>query len=164
MFRRSGRRFAEKNMRQIKTAPRSGDGTHNRITQERDMNSDITMRRRDALKVIGAGLLANLLLGAGAKAQTYAAGPANGTATTQGTKPASVHPFSPEAIANSGQSGAGGIHQGKRNDCVFEASAAAVATTPRGRIAISRMITQDPDDGYVVTFPGEPQAHITVTP
>jgi hypothetical protein len=79
------------------------------------------------------------------------------------TKPSSLHPFSPQAIADSGQSGAGGINQGKHNDCVFEASAAAVAMTPRGRMAISRMITQNPDGGYGVTFPGEPQAHIAVT-
>jgi hypothetical protein len=60
-------------------------------------------------------------------------------------------------------SGAGGINQGKHNDCVFEASAAAVATTARGRAAISEMIVQDADGSYAVTFPGEPRNRITVT-
>lgn len=41
--------------------------------------------------------------------------------------PPNGHPFSPQTIANSGQGGAGGINQGKRGDCVFEASAAAGA-------------------------------------
>lgn len=74
-----------------------------------------------------------------------------------------VHPFPPHAIASSGLSGAGGINQGKRNDCVFEASAAAVATTARGRAAISEMIVQNADGSYAVTFPGEPRNRITVT-
>jgi hypothetical protein len=100
----------------------------------------------------------SLVTGAGLVAASF-----DGANWSNDTKPASQHPFSPDAIANSGQSGAGGIHQGKHNDCVFEASAAAIAMTPRGRRAISQMITQNPDGGYGVTFPGEPQAHITVT-
>lgn len=79
------------------------------------------------------------------------------------SKPDSVHPFSPQAIASSGLSGAGGINQGKHNDCVFEAAAAAVATTARGRAAISEMIVQNADGDYAVTFPGEPRNRITVT-
>jgi hypothetical protein len=87
----------------------------------------------------------------------------DGAAWSNDAKPSSLHPFSPQAIADSGQSGAGGIDQGEHGDCVFEASTAAVAMTPRGRTAISQMITQHPDGGYVVAFPGEPQALIRVT-
>jgi hypothetical protein len=54
-----------------------------------------------------------------------------------------MHPFSPQDIANSGLSGAGGVDQGKYTDCVFEASAAAVATTKSGQAAISQMIVQN---------------------
>jgi len=78
--------------------------------------------------------------------------------------PFNPHPFSPQVIANSGLSGAGGVDQGKYNDCVFEASAAAVATTARGQMAISQAIMQDADGNYTVTFPGEPQRPIRVTP
>jgi hypothetical protein len=74
-----------------------------------------------------------------------------------------THPFSPQTIANSGLSGAGGIDQGKHNDCVFEASAAAVATTARGQIAISNAIVQNSDGSYTVTFPGAPKSPIKVT-
>jgi len=65
------------------------------------------------------------------------------------------HPFTAQDIANSGLSGAGGIDQGGLDDCVFEACAAAVATTPTGRAAISEMIVQNSDGSYTVTFPGE---------
>jgi hypothetical protein len=74
-----------------------------------------------------------------------------------------MHPFSPQDIANSGLSGAGGVDQGKYTDCVFEASAAAVATTKSGQAAISQMIVQNSDGSYTVTFPGEFQNPVTVT-
>jgi hypothetical protein len=74
-----------------------------------------------------------------------------------------THPFTPQMIANSGQSGAGGVDQGKRGDCVFESSAAAVATTPRGQVAISKAIVQNPDASYTVTFPGAPQRPVRLT-
>ncbi len=77
--------------------------------------------------------------------------------------PSSPYPFTPQMIANSGLSGAGGIDQGKYNDCVFESSCAAVATTPRGQVTISRAIMQDPDGTYLVTFPGVPHRQIKVT-
>ena len=77
--------------------------------------------------------------------------------------PPSPYPFTPQMIANSGLSGAGGIDQGKYNDCVFESSCAAVATTPRGQVTLSRAIMQDPDGAYVVTFPGVPHRQIKVT-
>jgi hypothetical protein len=73
------------------------------------------------------------------------------------------HPFTPQMIANSGLSGAGGVDQGKHNDCVFESSMAAVATTPRGRQALSQAILQNADGSYTVTFPGAPQRPIKVT-
>jgi hypothetical protein len=76
--------------------------------------------------------------------------------------PPNVHPFSPEIIANSGLSGAGGINQGKYGDCVFEAAMAAVATTVRGRAAISQMIVQTSDGSYTVTFPGAAQSPVKV--
>ncbi len=79
------------------------------------------------------------------------------------TNPPSHYPFSPQMIASSGLAGAGGIDQGKYGDCVFEASAAAVATTPRGRLAISQAIALNADGSYTVTFPGEPQRPIKVT-
>jgi hypothetical protein len=87
--------------------------------------------------------------------------------TSQSVKaadPSSRYPFSPQMIANSGLAGAGGVDQGKFGDCVFEASAAAVATTPRGRVAISQAIQSNTDSSYMVTFPGEPQRPIKVTP
>jgi hypothetical protein len=77
--------------------------------------------------------------------------------------PPNKHPFSPQTIANSGLSGAGGVDQGKYNDCVFEASAAAVATTARGQIAISNAIVQNSDGSFTVTFPGAPKSPIKVT-
>jgi hypothetical protein len=77
--------------------------------------------------------------------------------------PVNAHPFSPQTIANSGLSGAGGIDQGKYNDCVFEASAAAVATTARGQLAISQAIMQNSDGSFTVTFPGAPKSPIKVT-
>jgi hypothetical protein len=77
--------------------------------------------------------------------------------------PPNMHPFSPQTIANSGLSGAGGVDQGKHNDCVFEASAAAVATTPRGQLAISQAIVQNSDGSFKVTFPGAPKSPIKVT-
>ncbi len=73
------------------------------------------------------------------------------------------HPFSPQMIATSGLSGAGGIDQGKYNDCVFEASVAAVATTARGQQAISQAIMQNADGSFTVTFPGAPQHPLKVT-
>ena len=73
------------------------------------------------------------------------------------------HPFSPQAIANSGLAGAGGIDQGKHNDCVFEATVAAVATTAKGQVAISQAILLNADYSYTVTFPGAPQRPIKVT-
>jgi hypothetical protein len=73
------------------------------------------------------------------------------------------HPFSPQMIANSGLSGAGGVDQGKRGDCVFEASMAAVATTQRGQMAISQAIMQNSDGSFTVTFPGAPKSPIKVT-
>jgi hypothetical protein len=82
---------------------------------------------------------------------------------SEGASGASTHPFSPQSIANSGLSGAGGIDQGKHNDCVFEASAAAVATTSRGQAAISQMIVRNPDGSYTVTFPGVPKSPVKVT-
>ena len=77
--------------------------------------------------------------------------------------PVNAHPFSPQTIANSGLSGAGGVDQGKYNDCVFEASAAAVATTARGQLAISQAIEQNSDGSFTVTFPGAPKIPIKVT-
>jgi hypothetical protein len=77
--------------------------------------------------------------------------------------PPNSHPFSPQMIANSGLSGAGGIDQGKYGDCVFEASLAAVATTARGQMAISQAIMQNSDGSFTVTFPGAPQHPIRVT-
>jgi hypothetical protein len=77
--------------------------------------------------------------------------------------PPNTHPFSPQTIANSGLSGAGGVDQGKYNDCVFEASTAAVATTARGQLAISQAIVQNSDGSFTVTFPGAPQRPIKVT-
>jgi hypothetical protein len=77
--------------------------------------------------------------------------------------PPNMHPFSPQTIADSGLSGAGGVDQGKYNDCVFEASAAAVATTARGQLAISQAIVQNSDGSFTVTFPGAPQRPIKVT-
>ncbi len=74
-----------------------------------------------------------------------------------------AHPFSPQAIANSGLSGAGGVDQAKHNDCVFEASAAAVATTGRGQLAISQAIMQNSDGSFTVKFPGTPQSPVKVT-
>jgi hypothetical protein len=65
------------------------------------------------------------------------------------------HPFTAQDIANSGLSGAGGIDQGSLDDCVFEACAAAVATTPTGRATISEMIALNSNGSYTVTFPGE---------
>jgi len=66
--------------------------------------------------------------------------------------PPNFHPFTPQMIAASGLAGAGGVDQGKHNDCVFEASAAAVATTARGQQAISKAIVQNSDASYTVTF------------
>ncbi len=74
-----------------------------------------------------------------------------------------MHPFSPQQIASSGLSGAGGIDQGAYGDCVFEASMAAVATTSTGQATISQMISQNPDGSYAVTFPGNAQSPATVT-
>ena len=74
-----------------------------------------------------------------------------------------MHPFSPQTIANSGLSGAAGVDQGKYNDCVFEASAAAVATTARGQLAISQAIVQNSDGSFTVTFQGAPKSPIQVT-
>jgi hypothetical protein len=74
-----------------------------------------------------------------------------------------MHPFTPQQIANSGLSGAGGVDQGAYNDCVFEASMAAIATTATGQAAISQMIVQNPDGSYTVTFPGNAQSPVTVT-
>ena len=79
------------------------------------------------------------------------------------SNPPNMHPFSPQTIANSGLSGAGGVDQGKYNDCVFEASAAAVATTARGQLAISQAIAQNSDGSFTVTFPGAPKSPIKVT-
>ncbi len=73
------------------------------------------------------------------------------------------YPFTPQEIANSGLSGAGGIDQGGYNDCVFEASAAAVATTATGQATISQMIVQNSDASYTVTFPGERRKASPVT-
>ena len=77
--------------------------------------------------------------------------------------PPNTHPFSPQTIANSGLSGAAGIDQGKYNDCVFEASVAAVATTARGQVAISQAIMQNSEGSFTVTFPGAPKSPIKVT-
>ena len=74
-----------------------------------------------------------------------------------------MHPFSPQTIANSGLSGAGGVDQGQYGDCVFEASAAAVATTATGQAAISQMIVQNSDASYTVAFPGERRKASPVT-
>jgi hypothetical protein len=74
-----------------------------------------------------------------------------------------TRPFSPQAIAHSGLSGAGGVDQGKYSDCVFEASLAAVATTERGQQAISQAIMQNSDGSFNVTFPGAPKRLIKVT-
>ncbi len=82
---------------------------------------------------------------------------------TQSNAPSNGHPFSAQTIANSGLSGAGGIDQGKYNDCVFEASAAAVATTKKGQVAISKMIVQNSDGSYTVTFPGAPKSPVKIT-
>ncbi len=74
-----------------------------------------------------------------------------------------MHPFSPQTIANSGMFG---VDQGGRSDCVFEASAAAVASTAAGQAAISQMIVQSSpgsSNPYTVTFPGNPQNPVTVT-
>jgi hypothetical protein len=79
------------------------------------------------------------------------------------SNPPNTHPFSPQTIANSGLSGAGGVDQGKYNDCVFEAAAAAVATTARGQLAISQAIVQNSDGSFTVTFPGAPQRPIKAT-
>jgi hypothetical protein len=73
------------------------------------------------------------------------------------------YPFTPQDIANSGLSGAGGVDQSGEDDCVFEATMAAVATTTSGQIAIAHMIVQNPDGSYTVTFPGNAQSPITVT-
>jgi hypothetical protein len=74
-----------------------------------------------------------------------------------------MHPFSPQSIANSGLSGAGGVDQGQYSDCVFEASMAAVATTTSGQAAIAQMIVQNSDGSYTVTFPGDAQNPVTLT-
>jgi hypothetical protein len=79
------------------------------------------------------------------------------------SNPPNMHPFSPQMIAGSGLSGAGGVNQGKHNDCVFEASMAAVATTARGQLSISQAIVQSPDGSFTVTFPGAPQRPVKVT-
>jgi hypothetical protein len=77
--------------------------------------------------------------------------------------PPNAHPFTPQMIASSGLAGAGGVDQGKYNDCVFEASVAAVAMTPRGQLAISQAILQNPDGSFTVTFPGAAKRPIMVT-
>jgi hypothetical protein len=92
---------------------------------------------------------------------TWSNVPAASQAVNVATPP-SRYPFSPQVIANSGLSGAGGVDQGKYGDCVFEASTAAVATTPRGRAAISQAIELMADGSYAVTFPGDPQRQIKV--
>ena len=74
-----------------------------------------------------------------------------------------MHPFSPQNIAASGAGGADGVDQGKYNDCVFEASMAAVATTATGQAAISQMIVQNSDGSYTVTFPGDRRRASPVT-
>ncbi len=74
-----------------------------------------------------------------------------------------MHPFSSQTIANSGMFG---IKQGTRDDCVFEACAAAVASTATGQAAISQMIVQKApgsNNPYTVTFPGDPQNPVHVT-
>jgi hypothetical protein len=74
-----------------------------------------------------------------------------------------MNPFSPQTIANSGMFG---VDQGSRDDCVFEACAAAVASTATGQAAISQMIVQNSpgsSNPYTVTFPGDPQTPVTVT-
>jgi len=78
------------------------------------------------------------------------------------SNPPNPHPFSPQTIASSGLGGAGGVNQGKYNDCVFESSAAAVATTARGQLAISQAILQEADGSFTVTFPGAPQRPVKV--
>jgi hypothetical protein len=75
----------------------------------------------------------------------------------------STHPFTPQIIASSGLSGAGGVDQSTYGDCVFEASLAAVATTASGQAAIAQMIVQNPDGCYTVTFPGNAQYPVMVT-
>ena len=75
----------------------------------------------------------------------------------------STHPFTPQNIAGSGLSGAGGVDQTTYFDCVFEASLAAVATTVSGQVAIAQMIVQNPDGSYIVTFPGNAKYPVTVT-
>ena len=82
---------------------------------------------------------------------------------SEGVSGSKTHPFSPQSIANSGLSGAGAVDQGKYNDCVFEASAAAVAATARGQLAISQSIVQNSDGSFTVTFPGAPKSPIQVT-
>ena len=74
-----------------------------------------------------------------------------------------MHPFTPQVITNSGLSGAGGVDQTQYGDCVFEASAAAVATTATGQAAICQMIVQNPDGSYTVTFPGDRRRMCAVT-
>ena len=73
-----------------------------------------------------------------------------------------MHPFTPQDIANSGLSGAAGVDQAWLGDCVFEACAAAVATTATGQAAISLAIEQNADQSYAVTFPGRPQDPVPV--
>jgi hypothetical protein len=74
-----------------------------------------------------------------------------------------TYPFTPQIIASSGLSGAGGVDQGQYSDCVFEASLAAVATTFTGQAAISQMIVQNADGSYTVAFPGNPEQPVNLT-
>ena len=87
----------------------------------------------------------------------------NMQSSTQSNIQSNTHPFSPQDIANSGLSGAGGVDQGKHNDCVFEAAMAGVAMTAKGQVAISQMIVQNSDGNYTVTFPGARQSPVKIT-
>ena len=89
--------------------------------------------------------------------------------------PNAVHPFSPSEITSGGMNhdpmasgyetipGSMGVEQTTNGTCWFEATAAALAGTAKGREDISNAITSNKDGSYTVTFPGDKTHPINVT-
>lgn len=66
-------------------------------------------------------------------------------------------------LVNKELGGVSGVDQGAYGDCWFESSLASLARTTQGQSAISKMITQNKDGTYTVTFPGNKYDPITVS-